>query len=200
MKTKRWFVLLGLLVVFGLQNIGCDRMPSPTAPSDLSVQTNDEIAAKRKAPNVDLEPLEGLTIVKSWSDEKLIRYYQGGALGKKNVAFLYIFPETMSTGEDTKVSAQVFLTSEDQLIFNFQPDYLSFSEPANLYLNYKLLYDKLNGNENDTFVLSWWNPDTGEWEEITSSDTNNQEFKWDKRKKFVSFPIDHFSIYLISKD
>ena len=67
MKSTRWLVLLGLLVIFGLQNIGCDRMPSPTAPSDISLQTNEEnfIATKQKAPTVNLAALQDFDIIKA---------------------------------------------------------------------------------------------------------------------------------------
>jgi len=69
MKVLRWLVLLGFIVIFGLQNIGCGRMPSPTAPSDISLQTNDEIAKKPGAFTLDLDPFQDVNVIKSWEEE-----------------------------------------------------------------------------------------------------------------------------------
>jgi len=106
----------------------------------------------------------------------------------------------MSTLEDTRVTSQVFLTDENELIFNFKPEDLSFSKPANLILNYNLLIEKLKGQEPETLVLKWWNPDIEDWVEVSTSETSNKYYKWDSSRKRVTFLIDHFSIYLISKD
>jgi len=202
MKVLRWLVLLSFIVIFGLQNIGCDRMPSPTAPSEISLQTNNDIAAKHKTPTFNFDFLQGFDVIKSWTSEKVISFTKGGWIGKRNAAFLYIRPESMSTGEDTEITSHVFLTSDNQLIFNFLPDDLSFDDPAKLILNYKLLVGKNKGKGGDvgSLVLKGWNPSNDEWEILGTSNSSDDDFKWEKSKWKVSFEIDHFSIYLISKD
>ncbi len=200
MKSTRWLVLLGFIVIFGLQNIGCDRMPSPTAPSEISLQTNNDIAARHKTPTINLDPLQDFDIIKSWSAEKVISFTKGGWIGKINAAFLYIRPESMSSGEDTKITSQVFLTSDNKLIFKFQPDDLVFDEPAKLILNYKLLVDKIKGGNSGSLVLRGYNPSNNEWDILAISNSSSINFRWERSKWKVSFEIDHFSIYLISKD
>jgi len=115
------------------------------------------------------------------------------------LAVLYVRPESMSTGEDTEITSQVSLTSDNQLLFNFQPEDLAFNSSAKLILNFKKLVDKNDGEDCD-LVLSGLNPATGEFEFLATSSSNDNDFKWEKSKWRVSFDIDHFSIYLVSKD
>ena len=202
MKSTRWLVLLGLLVIFGLQNIGCDRMPNPTAPSEISLQTDEGnfVATKHKTPTINLAALQDFDVIKSWTFSKVISFTKGGWIGKKSVAFLYIQPESMNSGVDSKITSQVYLTSDNQLLFNFQPDDLCFDPPAKLILNYKLLVDKNQGEEAGDFILSGYNPINNSWDILATSNSSDNDFKWEKSKWRISFEIDHFSIYLISKD
>lgn len=200
MKTFRIVALLVVVGLLVLQNVGCDKMPtSATSTNETAITKDAGNASVAHRPSFR-EPYDGLKIVKTWKDDGIISYRRGGWLGSRNSFTLYVHPRTMSTHRDTYLSSEVSLTSENELIFNFKPDGLSFSKSAILTLNYRLLFDKKGFHNNTPLVLKWWNPATEEWEIVAKSERSNNYYNWDRGNRRVSFLIDHFSIYLISKD
>jgi len=194
------FALLVVLAVVVFQNTGCDRMPTSATPTDEVAVTKDAGNSTAACFPSYRDPYDDVKIIRTWEDDGIISYRKGGWLGSRFSFTLFIHPKTMSTHRDTYLSSKVSLTAENELLFNFAPDGLSFSRPAVLTLNYNLLFDKKGFNDNTPLILKWWNPATEEWEIIAKSERSNNYYKWDRGRRNVSFLIDHFSIYLISKD
>ena len=189
MKHLKGMLFLVVIVLVGLQFSGCSKMPSaPTA--DVTRVDDDGIGADQIAAIQEL-PYDGFKIIKSWSTTKKIKYRKGGWIGKRNAAFLYIPPYSMSTERDTRIYAQADLTSNRELLFTFAPEGLKFKQSATLVIDFKDI-------NTDLVSLQWW--DGSNWVKVSDSEDASSKFVWNKRDRVVTFDIDHFSIYLITRD
>ncbi len=86
--------------------------------------------------------------------------------------------------EDTFISIAV---NDDLLICDFGPDGTVFNKPVKITISYEDA--DLEGVDEDSISVYWWNPERSCWERIES--------KVDKNQKKVSAEIWHFSRYAL---
>ncbi len=193
MKHLRGLLFVTIMVIVGLQLTGCEKMPN--APlADVTQSDDDGMGVDKIAgiTAIDELPYDDFTIVRTWKTSKKINYRKGGWIGKRNIGYLYVPPFSMSSKRNTRIYAQADLTSKGDLIFTFDPSGLEFTPNAKLVMNFREL-------QNDN--VSLWNWNGSKWVKVSNSAAaNDTKFKWDRGRQRVTFDIEHFSIYLITKD
>ncbi len=204
MKVKKHLKMVILLVVIVSVVLlpSCGKIKSPLEPGE-TISVNDDVSA-----DVQAKKPKKIRNESSWSTYKDINleaakklYVELGVVGVFSfVAYAHsIIPPTQDMSK-IRITIQATLDlrtfAKGAIIFNFGPEGLQFTPPAELTIKAERL-GKLLGRQK--FSLYYYDDKQGRWikkETVTtlwSSKTSDSE-------KEVSVEIPHFSLWAISKD
>jgi hypothetical protein len=182
-----------ILIALMLFSFGCSKM-LPTAPGTGQDQIQADRTGDEWKTHSEGEPSDEWTELCSVEDEGWCDFR--GVVWTQVVDFnLLQFRVPPQVLEDSiYITVKTSLLSrisngkkQKRLEFEFSPDGLVFSKPANIKFHSKLL----GGDKGDFLVLYWQNPLTGLWEVQQTVKVKNTVTQ-------VNFEIYHFSHYAIS--
>ena len=172
----------------------------PSALADVNNSASVEALVKKNTRFIPVGGSKPDITYGHWQGSKVISNSEGGKLKIDKFYSLKVAPKSMTRNghilDKATISGIADLCPDGSLIFHFQPSGLQFDPPAQIEIN----WHKMGVKESQDVNLLWYNPENAEW--VTMSDWNDNTgiYKWHKKGKKISFYVNHFSFYSISKD